>query len=267
MTQFSVRGGVPIILAAAAAFTSGGCAMFTRAHVPGAALSEVAVPLHGHDLKVHLSAPGQPKRDRDVLLLYATGDAGWFGKDLAIFNEVAGWGYPTAGFSAREYVRHIGSEPLRPVQVALDFDQIIKAAEKSLALPADTRVVLVGKSRGAGLAVAAAGRLRADLEGVLAVGLTKEEEYVHHRLHGARRGQFAMLQTYPYLPKLGSLPVAVIQSSRDEYVPAAEARQLFGPDTSVRHFVPIEADDHNFTGALDAMYLEMERSFHWIVAR
>ena len=255
------------MLAFVAAITASGCSLLTRAHVPGARLSEVRVPLHGHDLKVHLSQPGRAKHDRNMLLLYATGDAGWFGKDLAIFNEVAGWGYPTAGFSAREYVHHIGSEPLRPVQVSDDFDQIIKTAEQSLALPADTKVVLVGKSRGAGLAVAAAGRLRVDLEGVLAVGLTKEEEYVHHRLHGTRRGQFTMLETYPYLPRLGLLPVAVIQSSNDEYVPAAEARQLFGPETPTRHFVPIEAEDHNFTGALDAMYSEMERAFHWIVER
>ena len=256
----------PIILLAGAAATASGCAVFTRAHVPGARLSEVRVPLHGHDLKVHLSVPGATKHDHDVMLVYATGDAGWFGKDLAIFNEVAGWGYPTAGFSAREYVHHIGSEPLRPAQVAQDFDQIIRAAEQALVLPSGTRVVLVGKSRGAGLAVAAAGRLRADLDGVLAVGLTREEEYVHHRLR-QQRGQFAMLETYPYLPRLGLLPVAVIQSSRDEYVPAAEARQLFGPDTAVRRFVPVEADDHNFTGALDTMYSEMERAFHWIVER
>ena len=237
--------------------------------MPGAAISEVDVPLHGHALKVHLSMPGAPKTDRRVLLLYATGDAGWFGKDLAIFNQVAAWGYPAAGFSAREYVHHIGSTPLRPRDVAADFAQIISAAETGLHLPADIPVVLVGKSRGAGLAVAAAGNLglKPHLDGVLAVGLTKEEEYVHRRERGSRPPQFVMLQTYPHLPALGALPAAVIQSSNDQYVSAAEARQLFGPDTDVRRFVPIEADDHNFSGALDTMYAEMERAFYWIIER
>ena len=254
-------------MVAASALTAG-CALFQHVHVPGAALSEVDVPLHGHELKVRLSTPGRAKTDRQLLLLYATGDAGWFGKDLAIFDAVAAWGYPAAGFSAREYVHHIGPDPLEPREVATDYVQIITAAETALRLPAETRVVLVGKSRGAGLAVAAAGspELKQELDGVLAVGLTKEEEYVR-REKGTRPRQFVMLQTYPNLPALGALPVAVIQSSNDQYVPAAEARQLFGPDTDVRLFVPIEADDHNFSGALDTMYAEMERAFHWIVER
>ena len=245
-----------------------GCAAFVHVRVPDARLSDVKVPLHGHDLKVRLSMPNHAREDHHLLLVYATGDAGWFGKDLAIFKEVAEWGYPAAGFSAREYVHHLGPEPLRPGQVASDFEHIVDASEKTLALPTDTSVIRVWKSRGARLAVAASGRLtsRMNLEGVLAVGLTREEEYVHRRKRGAR-GQFAMLQTYSYLPALGTLPVAVIQSSRDEYIPAAEARQLFGPETPVRHFVPVEADDHNFTGALDTMYAEMERAFHWIVER
>ncbi len=227
------------------------------------------MPLHDHGLKVHLSMPGAPRTDRHLLVLYATGDAGWFGKDLAIFNEVAAWGYPAAGFSAREYVHHIGQTPLRPRDVATDFMSIISAAKKGLRLPSETRVILVGKSRGAGLAVSAAGNpeLKGELDGVLAVGLTKEEEYVHRRERGTRPPQFVMLQTYPHLPALGTLPVAVIQSSNDQYVPAAEARKLFGPDTDVRRFVPVEADDHNFSGSLDTMYAEMERAFHWIVER
>lgn len=246
----------------------GGCATLLRLQIPGVRQSEIAVPLHGHALKVRVSMPQQAGA-RHVLLVYATGDAGWFGKDRAIFGEVAGWGYPAAGFSAREYVHHIGKDPLRPPQVAGDFAQIIAATEHALSLDAATRVILVGKSRGAGLAVAAAGppALRPELEGVIAVGLTREEEYVRHRIGARRRGQMAMLETYSYLPRLGLLPVAVIQSTRDEYVPAEEARRLFGLDTPQRHLVPVDAENHNFDGAVDTMYAEMERAFHWIVER
>lgn len=259
---------LPLVALTASAAVAG-CGLFQRVHVPGASQSDIRVPLHGHDLDVRLSMPGDPRADRRMMLLYATGDAGWFGKDLAIFTQVARWGYPAAGFSAREYVHHLGADQIRPIDVADDFRAIIGAAEGAFHLPADTRVVLVGKSRGAGLAIAAAGppELRPLLDGVLAVGLTKEEEYVHHRVGGAQHRAFEMLETYPYLSTLGATPVAVIQSSRDEYVAAAEARQLFGPDTPVRRFVGIDADDHNFTGALPAMYAEMERAFLWIVER
>lgn len=76
-----------------------------------------------------------------------------------------------------------------------------------------------------------------------------------------------MLQTYGALPELGAIPVAVIQSTRDDYVPAAEARRLFGPDTPSRELVPITAADHNFAGALAELYAQMERSLEWIVLR
>jgi fermentation-respiration switch protein FrsA (DUF1100 family) len=233
--------------------------------------SDTSVPLHGHGLKLHLSTP--PNRTPvaaaaiPVLLVYATGDAGWWGKDREIFTRLRAWGYPAVGFSAREYVHHLGKDAVAPQQIAEDFAAIVRAAESALGLPAPTRAVLVGKSRGAGLAVAAAGRfpMKPGLAGVLAVGLTREEEYVYR--HFRRSPQPVMLQTYGYLPRLGSLPVAVIQSTRDNYVPADEARRLFGPDTASRELVPIDSRNHNFDGALDLLYDEMERSIQWIVQR
>jgi fermentation-respiration switch protein FrsA (DUF1100 family) len=103
------------------------------------------------------------------------------------------------------------------------------------------------------------------LGGVLAVGLTREEEYVHGRPHDPPVR--AMLQTYARLADIGSVPVAVIQSTNDQYVPAGEARQLFGPDTATRELVPVISRDHNFGGAVDRLYGEMERSLAWIVHR
>ena len=256
------RWALPGALAMAA-----GCATLLPPHVPGAHLSETRVLLHGHALKLRLSAPASPRGD--VLLVYATGDAGWWGKDRAIFTALARWGYPVAGFSAREYVHHLGRDSVRPLAIAADFGRVIAAAKTALHLPAATRTVLVGKSRGAGLAIAAAGpqQLKPELEGIIAVGLTREEEYVHRRSRGRRSAPLAMLQTYPYLPQLGPLAVAVIQSTHDDYVPASEARQLFGQDTPVRRLTAIEARDHNFDGAIETLYREMERSFRWIVER
>jgi fermentation-respiration switch protein FrsA (DUF1100 family) len=261
ITRFSRALGLVVLSASA------GCATFGPLRVPGVRLTETRVPLHGHALTLRLSAPKASASSGPVLLLYATGDAGWFGKDRAIFGEIARWGYPAAGFSAREYVHHLGASTVRPVEIADDFRQIIAVAESALALPPGTRVVLVGKSRGAGLDVAAAGPpvLKPLLDGIIAVGLTKEEEYVHRRLRRSR--QLVMLQTYSYLPQLGSLPIAVIQSTHDQYVPAGEARQLFGPNTPTRELVPIESPDHNFDGALDELYGEMARAFRWILSR
>ena len=251
------------------AFCAPGCATtIDRSRPPPitSITSITSVILHQHDLTLRLTAPraGAPP----ILLVYATGDAGWWGKDRDLYRHLSRQGYAVVGFSAREYVHHLGKEALLPREVASDYEAIIHTARTSLGLPDSTRIILVGKSRGAGLAVAAAGpnMLKSELVGVLAVGLTGEEEYVH-RLRRARPRQLVMLQTYSYLPRLGDVPVSVIQSTRDNYVPAEEARRLFGPDTRSRELVTIDARDHNFNDAIDKLYEEVARAIQWLIQR
>jgi fermentation-respiration switch protein FrsA (DUF1100 family) len=149
--------------------------------------------------------------------------------------------------------------------MAADFAAVIRAAKAALNLPAVTRVVLVGKSRGAGLDVAVASQepVRSRLRGVIAIALTREEEYAS--VPSPADGTPAMLRTYPALPPIGDVPVAVIQSTHDDYIPAAEARELFGPDTSSRTLRPVESSDHNFEGGVSALYREMTSCFEWIL--
>jgi hypothetical protein len=100
------------------------------------------------------------------------------------------------------------------------------------------------------------------LQGVLAIGLTREEEHVERRRRRAAGG--TMLQTYQVLPQIGPVRVTVIQASDDNYLPAAEARRLFGPETPTRRFVEIPRTDHNFDGARSQLYTELGRSLDWI---
>ena len=232
-----------------------GCA--PRVQLPPAALvPDREVVLNAHALTLHFANPHA--RADLPLLVFATGDGGWHRKDLDAWRHLASWGYPTAGFDARDYVTHLGpTDTTTPARLASDYARIIAVARASLALAAARPVVLVGVSRGAGLAVVAAGdrSLRAELSGVLAVALTREEEYVRAP---------EMVQLYPYLPQLGSLPLAVVQSTSDEYLPAPQARALFGPDSAHRHRTSIEAGDHSFAHARDALYRAMEGSLEWI---
>ena len=83
-------------------------------------------------------------------------------------------------------------------------------------------------------------------------------------LRGTPRRERVMIETYRYLRRLGDLPLSVIQSTRDDYLPAAAARQLFGPDTPNRRFHAIEARNHSFKGAQDRLYAEVRDSLAWI---
>jgi hypothetical protein len=226
------------------------------------------VSVRGRDLAVHLAAGAT--HPQGPLLLYATGDGGWPG-DEALFGRMRPWGYPMGAFSSADYVSLIDGpgRVIDPSQLATDCGTIVDVALHALELAPGTPVVLVGFSRGSGLAVAAAtdSRLRARLRGILAIALTGEEEYVAELATDAATGSSpsVMLQTYEALPRLGLLRVAVIQSTRDEFLPAADAQRRFGPDTPARRFRAIDAADHSFGGKLAELIREMKAGVEWIV--
>lgn len=233
-----------------------------------------SITLYDHPLDLHLARPAH-LQPGTPLLLYATGDGGWRGKDVETYRRMIRWGYPVAGFSAPSYLEHLGfvSGTTTPGRLARDYQRLIEFANATLSLPTGTRTILVGMSRGAGLAVVAAGRpeLNAELAGVLAVALTKEEEYVRqYRVKFGKspsdmpRREVVEFQTYEHLDRLRSLPLVVIQSTGDNYLPADAARGLFGPDTALRRLFAIQSRDHSFTDAREALFERMAGSLAWI---
>jgi len=275
-----MRAHNAVLLAASMAVA--GCGMHREpVVVPPGVQSVRTIVLNGHRLRVHVADTRQPSSVIRPLIVYATGDRGWAGKDLDVYRHLVAWGYPVAGFDAHDYVNHLGrSESTTPGRLANDYGAIISTAREALGLPDDRPVVLVGVSRGADLSVVAAGRppLRESLSGVVAVALTREEEYVKWFGRRLRRRAApapaaaqapssgavpaparvpAMVQLYDYLPLLRELPLTVIQSTRDNYLPASEARVLFGPDTPVRRLIPIDARNHSFAGSREDLYQAM----------
>ena len=251
----------------------GGCAPRVLPLDPGAPLrleSQIAFD-DTHVLELHLSRPCELDPMRP-LILFATGDGGWRGKDEEAFERMTRWGYPLVGFSSPVYLRHIvrHMHAATPADVARDFDRIIGIAKARMFLPDTTRTVLVGVSRGSGLAVAAAGEpnFQPLLVGVVAVALTREEEYVH-RLKRNRKApqsppELVMLDNYEYLPRLRDLPLSIIQSVHDNYLPAEEARRLLGPDSRLHQLHPIASKNHSFADAREALYAQMHASLEWV---
>jgi hypothetical protein len=262
--------------AVALALVSGACVpSLVLPSVPVAREFDRRIDFYGHALTVHFVSPPASEPARP-LLLYATGDGGWHGLASQAYARMARWGYPVAAFSAPDYLKHLGfvSGTTTPQRLALDYQRLTAFAKSSLGLPADRPTILVGISRGAGLAVVAAGQpgLRRELAGVLAVALTKEEEYVRH--YRVRRGkapadmprrELVEIDTYEALDDLLSLPLVVVQSTHDSYLPAADARTRFGADTDTRKLFAIDAKNHNFSHAREPLYDRMQRALAWIV--
>jgi hypothetical protein len=271
------RVGAPLLAAIGLACAAGACVQpKTAPSMPTVLESKRPIDFYGHPLVVHLARRVEPPPGRP-LLLFATGDGGWRGVAVDAYRQMAEWGYPVAGFSAKDYLKHLGfvSGTTTPERLALDYRRLIIFARAALNLPGDARTVLVGISRGAGLAVVAAGRpeLRSELGGVLAVALTKEEEYVRH--YKAKPGktpadmpsrELVVFDTYASLEELQSLPLAVIQSTSDSYLNAQEARDRFGPDTDTRKLYAIQARNHNFGGGREALFARMTSALAWMAS-
>ena len=134
-----------------------------------------------------------------------------------------------------------------------------------MGIPATTSVVLSGFSRGAALAVIAAGdsRLGPSLVGVLAMGLDDVEEHVLAHGEGGRTPAATkreVVRSYEYLKGLDALPLSVIQSTRDRFLGASQARRLFGEDSELHKLHAITAESHTFSGARSLLFREIEQS-------
>ena len=181
-------------------------------------------------------------------MVYASGDGGWFGAAVDMFRQIADAGYPAVGFSSRSFLKieRPRGALVSAAQLADEYDAIVAQARVALGLAEASSVVLVGWSRGAAFSVLVGSEPAAQrhLLGVIAIGLGEgedlqasgEDDDDGHATAEKRRWPF---DTYARIAQLDPLPCAVIQATDDNYLPAASARQLFGPDTPRRRFYTI----------------------------
>lgn len=275
-SPWRVTGG-RAVLATALAVMSAGCAAF-HGFPPSASRREfrastVTVMLHGAPLELHLASPST--HVSPTLVVYATGDGGWFGTAVDMFHAIAAEGYRTVGFSSRTFLR-IERPPhaaLNARQLAADYSAILAAARTALGATGATPALLTGWSRGAAFAAIAASEpaLRSQMRGVVAIGLGPNEDLkvdpdddTDDGPIGTPGARAAGLAPYARLQALTPLRCAVVQASRDEYLPAARARDLFGPDTVNRRLYPVEARNHRFAGGHEAFVAALTHALSWV---
>jgi predicted esterase len=131
-------------------------------------------------------------------------------------------------------------------------------------------MIVVGFSRGASIVAHTAmnPRLHVGVAGAVAIALTREDDYVRAPT-GKRRSELAVdeqgrLQIYPPLTDISGTRLAVIQSTNDPYVPAAESRALLGPDTASHRLYAVEARNHMFSGGRDTLLADLDDALRWI---
>ena len=258
------------------------CAAVTRLPAPRAAVptrqSSTVVLLHGKPLTLHLAAPAQTGPiPPAALVLYASGDGGWFGTAVQMFRTLAASGYPAVGLSSRAFLKieRPGHVPLSPEQLKLDYAVILDRARQTLGLAPDTPAILTGWSRGAAFAVLAAAQAHGEAApaGVLAIGLADGEDLAidgpddetddGRKSGSAPAGSFAPYET---LADDVDAPTAVVQATGDAYLPAPRAHALFGADGPGRRFFEVPGRNHRFDGAGRELVTALSQALQWIVA-
>jgi type IV secretory pathway VirJ component len=214
-------------------------------------------------------------REPVFLILFASGDAGFRGVCGEIFEHLAEHGAYVAAFDSRLFVKRAkrSGAPVEIPAAAAGVDSALVQARHVMGLAETTPVIVSGFSRGANLVVFTAGvkSLQHHLGGALAVALTREADFLEApdasvRPPAVKVDDKGRIQTYPAIELAGALPFAVIQSKGDSYVPAEEARRLFGPDTPTRRLYEVDARNHGFSGGRDALMRDLDDALAWIEA-
>jgi len=208
----------------------------------------------------------------NYVVIFATGDGGWRSVSLAVFDHLAALGYLCAGVNSPDAVKPIKreGEKLSTAQAAERVKAAFSQAKHHLGVADSTPVIVVGFSRGATLVAFSAlhPNIRDQLGGAIALALTREADYLRappaERAPDIQVDDKGRIQIYPAMKFLGSVPVAIIQSTKDPYVPSAESRQLLGPDTPTLRLYEVESSGHRFGGAQDKMLADVDDALKWI---
>jgi type IV secretory pathway VirJ component len=232
-----------------------------------------SVALPDVKLDVTYVKPANPRSS--VLVVFATGDGGWRGVSSEVFEHICAQGRYAAGFDSWKAVEPYENTGTRTsiADATASIERAFSEAKRALGLPDSTQVIVVGVSRGAGLAVFAAAqpRLRHAVAGAIGIALTLESDYLRApdpaiRPAGIQVDAKERILFYPILPQLAPIPVAVIQSTNDSYVGAAESRRLMGPDTPALRLYAVEAQNHSFRGGVERLLADLDNALNWIEA-
>ncbi len=240
----------------------------TLARIVGA--QELRVDVRGSSLALRHYPPAVRNAESGSVIL-ASGDGGWRGFETKMAQTMASWGYDVFGLDTREYLRRFGRHSaLSEAQAAEDLGAVAAAVSRTGGAP----VKMMGWSAGAALAVLAGTRQENQelLQGVVAVSLPIKGELGWNWTDKFSflpfvkwRGPF--FSCLKYVPKVAPLPLLIIQSSGDRWVPEQDGERLFEIAIRPRRRVLLHAGGHSFPSARTKFFEELRKGLGWIEDR
>ena len=202
--------------------------------------------------------------------MISSGDGGWIHLGPHAAEVLAAHGFFVVGFDVKAYLSSFtsGRSVLDTHDEPGDYRVLTDLAVRATG----RRPILVGVSAGAGLSVLAASdpATRQDIAGVLALGLPDATELgwrwrdaVIYLTHAAPNEPSFSVSSV--IDRVAPLPLAVIQSSDDEFVPMAGVQRLMSCAREPKNLWIVRASNHRFSdnpAEFDARLIEAVR---WIL--
>lgn len=228
----------------------------------------MSVPVRGKTLTLTVYRPAGPPKGT---VFMGSGDVGWVGVGVTMAEFLSAEGYIVAGVNVRQYlsVFTAGKSHLEPVDPPIDYEAMAQflRANKLLVEP----VIVSGISEGAALAILAASSAKNHewLRGVITMGVPPTAELAWKwtdfttwiTKSDAREPSFAAKD---YVAAVSPLPLVMLQSRKDEYVPEADYKALEAQARAPKKLVLIDASNHRFTDRRKELRAEYLAALAWI---
>jgi len=249
-----VRFARALVALSSAALLAGSAAPQTTARL--------AIRGHPQTLRLY-GARGDPP------VIVSSGDGGWIHLAPHVAEVLAAHGYFVAGFDARTYLSSFTS--VGTTLGARDEPSDFKVLADFAAEGAGGKPVLVGVSEGAGLSVLAATDpdVRAAIGGVVGLGLPditelawRWKDALIYLTHGVP--DEPTFSTTAVVGRMAPTPLAVIQSTHDEFVPFEETRRIMAAAAEPKRLWTVDASNHGFSDNLAALDRCLLEALAWI---
>ncbi|MFN7916487.1 MAG: AcvB/VirJ family lysyl-phosphatidylglycerol hydrolase [Vicinamibacterales bacterium] len=230
--------------------------------------ARIDMPLRGRTMALTIYRPDGAAKGTVIM---GSGDVGWVGLAVSRAQELAAAGYLVAGVNVREYLSAFTTKTahLEPADIQHDFGTLAVYLRQQgwLAAP----VLLSGVSEGAGIVVVAAASVEnhAWLDGVITMGLPRVSEVAWRWSDFTswitkKDASEPSVDALAFLPGIAPVPVVMLQSKKDEYVPEADYRQMEAAAAEPKRLVLIDASNHRFTDRIPELRRAYDDALAWV---
>lgn len=220
--------------------------------------------IRGHVQRLQLYGPlnGTP-------VIVSSGDGGWIHLGPHVAELLGGRGFFVIGFDVKAYLSGFTTDTstLRSADEPPDYK--VLAAFASAA--SGQKPILIGVSEGAGLSVLAATdpETKSALGGIICLGLPDRNElgwrwkdaliYLTHRPPNEPGFSASAL-----VGAVTPLPLALLHSTHDEFVPLAEMQRIFAHAAEPKRLWLVDASNHRFSNNLPEFDARLMEAIAWV---